>query len=535
MVEYAVTDTPPSCSLYIKYNRAMRFHSDSSSNRFNGSLLHLLAAVACMLFVWFFGTMGLTSVPLANHDELRTLTHIFGRSISTPQPVYETVASVAQNSEQHGPLYFILLNIWSRIAGSDLFLLRMLSAYFALLSLASTVRLSSILRERHLALVAGFVLGGNWLFLFYARELRMYTLMPLFVSWIVWSYWRLLEATGHEWWRAWLSLVISCALILYLHYFGIFVLAAVGAYHFLFVRKNRRWVQITLALFTGGMLFLPWVPTVFEGFAGFSNKSFVGMNGLESIVSFGLVYGNEVWILPLASLIVIIWHRRVLGKPQRFILILTFLALAILLLTNEIKPILLSRRLRYTLLLAPLLGTGFAIAWSFVPKRTTIRLLLAVVWIMAFFIYSQNEHSYIATKRKSLEALHAPPFHTLVYHPNIEVAPTESVLSLHPSRKITWITGDYYQKLINPANLVHLHYDGGGKLTFQTTTNPIDSLDNFVSKYAVFWMLYDPQETDEVSMSHIFQWARNYYRSCGRYLDETDAIVERYVRDSDPC
>ena len=162
----------------------------------------------------------------------------------------------------------------------------MLSAYFALLSLASTVRLASILRDRHLALVAGFVLGGNWLFLFYARELRMYTLMPLFVSWIVWSYWRLLEATGHEWWRAWLSLVISCALILYLHYFGIFVLAAVGAYHFLFVRKNRRWVQITLALFTGGMLFLPWVPTVFEGFAGFSNKSFVGMNGLESTRQF---------------------------------------------------------------------------------------------------------------------------------------------------------------------------------------------------------------------------------------------------------
>ena len=179
-------------------------------------------------------------------------------------------------------------------------------------------------------------------------------------------------------------------------------------------------------------------------------------------------------------------------------MILTFLALAILLLTNEIKPILLSRRLRYTLLLAPLLGTGFAIAWSFVPKRTSIRLLLAVVWIMAFLAYSQNEHTYIATKRKSLESLHAPPFHTLVYHPNIEVGPTESVLSLHPSRKITWITGDYYQKLINPANLVHLHYDGGGKLTFQTTTNPIDSLDNFVSKYAVFWMLYDPQETDEV-------------------------------------
>ena len=478
----------------------MRFHNGSSSGRLIGSCLHLLAALACLLFAWHFGTTGLTRVPLANHDELRTLSHIFGRSVNTPQSLQETITNVVSTSEQHGPLYFILLNVWSRVAGSDLFILRLLSTYFALLSLAAIYRLARISRLRHQALAALFIVSLNALFLFYSRELRMYTLLPFLVVWIVWCYWRLLETTERVNWWTWLSLALSCGLILYVHYFGIFILAAVAMYHLLFVRKNRRWIHITLALIGGGLLFLPWLPTVLKGLEGFSNKSFVGMNGLESLVSFGLVYGNEVWILPLASLIVIIWHRRVLGKPQRFILILTFLALAILLLTNEIKPILLSRRLRYTLLLAPLLGASFAIAWSFVSKRTPIRLLLAGVWIMAFFIYSQNEHSYIATKRKSLEALHAPPFHTLVYRPNIEVGPTESVLSLHPSRKITWITGDYYQKLINPANLVHLYYDGGGKLTIQTTTNPLDSLEKFVSKYAVFWMLYDPQETDEQSM-----------------------------------
>ncbi|MCY4017858.1 MAG: glycosyltransferase family 39 protein [Chloroflexi bacterium] len=513
----------------------MRFHNSPSSRRLIGDYLHLLAALACLLFAWHFGTKGLTRVPLANHDELRTLSHIFGRSVNTPQSIHETVKKVAANSEQHGPLYFILLNVWSRVAGSDLFVLRLLSTYFALLSLAAIYRLARIPRLRHQALAALFIVSLNALFLFYSRELRMYTLLPFLVVWIVWCYWRLLETTERVNCWTWLSLALSCALILYLHYFGIFILAALAMYHLLFVRKNRRWIHITLALIGGGLLFLPWLPTVLKGLEGFSNKSFSGMNAFESLVSLGNVYSNDFWILPLGALIIVAWYRKLLGKPQRFLLILTFLAIAILLLANEIKPILIPKRLRYMLLLAPLLGSALSIAWNFLPRRAPVQFLLAAVWILSFLTYSQNENSYIASKRKSLESLHAPPFHTLVYDPNIEVRPTESVLSLHPSRKITWVTGDYYQKLIKPSNLVHIYYDGGGKLTIQTTRQPISSLDEFVSRYAAFWLLYDPQETDEPSMGHIFGWTRNYYRSCGIYLEERDAVVERYVRDSDPC
>lgn len=503
----------------------MRFHY--------GSHLHLALALACLLFVWFFGTKGLTRIPLANHDELRTLSHIFGRSVNTPQPLQETVKSVATNSEQHGPLYFIFLNLWSRVAGGDLFVLRLLSTHFALLSLAAIYRLART--SRHQALAALFIVSLNSLFLFYSRELRMYTLLPFLAAWIVWCYWRLLETTERVNRWAWLSLALSCGLILYLHYFGIFILAALAIYHLLFLRKDRHWIHITLALIAGGLLFLPWTPTVLKGLEGFSNKSLSGMNAYESLLSFGNVYSNDFWILPLGALIIVAWYRKQLDKPQRFLLILTFLTIAILLAANEIKPILIPKRLRYMLLLAPLLGSALAVAWNFLPKRAPVQFLLAGVWIISFFTYSQNENSYIATKRKSLESLHAPPFYTLVYHPNIEVRPTESLLSLHPSRKITWVTGDYYQKLIKPSNLVHIYYDGGGRLTIQTTRQPLSSLDDFLPRYAAFWLLYDPQETDERSMGHIFGWARNYYRSCGKYLEETDAVVERYVRDSDPC
>ena len=292
---------------------------------------------------------------------------------------------------------------------------------------------------------------------------------------------------------------------------------------------------MTVALIAGGMLFLPWLPTVFKGFDGYSSKAFVGMTAVESLVNIVSVYSNEIWLIPIGLLLLIIWRRKQLTKLQGFFLILALLAIAIMLLANEITPILLSNRLRYMLVFAPLLASSLATGWNFLPKRPLIQLLMIGAWMIAFFAYSQSEVSYIATKRKSLETRHAPPYPSLAYHPEIEIGSSEPIVSLHPSRKITWITGDYYQKLISPANLVHLFYDGGGTLVLQTTRKQLDSLDHFVSQYAAFWLLYDPQETDEQSMSGVFQWMRNYYRSCGQYLEDADAVIQRFVRDSDPC
>ena len=170
-------------------------------------LSQLLLVSACLLFVWFMSVNGLTRVPLANHDEAQTLRHIFGNSLNTPQPLQKTVTSVAEFSSQHGPLYFILLNVWSTFAGGGLFSLRLLPIFAAVLSLAVVHRLAWLSRDRHIALAAVFILAVNWLFLFQSRELRMYTLLPCLTAWIVLSYWRLLKADGRRFRWIWLSFV----------------------------------------------------------------------------------------------------------------------------------------------------------------------------------------------------------------------------------------------------------------------------------------------------------------------------------------
>lgn len=502
-----------------------------SSSRY---FFRLMAAVGCLFFVYFMGVNNLKNVPLANHDENRTLIHVLSPFLDSPQSLQATIASVANHSEQHGPMYFVLLNVWSRLTGDDLFTLRLLSTYFGLLTIAMVYRLAMLSRDGHLGLAAVFMLALNWLFLFYTRELRMYTLLPAITSLIVWSYWRLIQTPGRRPWWIWLFFVASSGLVLYVHYFGIFILAAVGVYHLLFVHKDRHWIQVTVAMITGGMLFLPWLPTVIKGLSLYTQKSFVGMTAGESIIKIASVYSNDSWFIPVGCVLLIVWNRKRLNEFQRFLLILLFLSIAILMLVNEFTPIFLSKRLRYTLVFAPMLVCSLAIGWRFLSKHNYIQLLMIGVWLLAFITYYQNEGSYIAVKRKSLETRSAPPF-SIVQRSDIEIAPSEPILSLHPSRKITYITGEYYQRLLNPASLVHLYYNGSGSLEIQATKKELNSLDQFVAEYASFWLLYNPQETAPQAMSQVFNWMYNYYRSCGRTVDESQAVIERFVRDSDPC
>lgn len=498
----------------------------------------LMAVVCCLVFVYFMGISNLKSVPLANHDENRTLIHVLSPSLDSPQSLQAIIASVANHSEQHGPMYFVLLNVWSRLTGDDLFTLRLLSTYFGLLTIVMVYRLAMLTRDGHLGLAAVFMLALNWLFLFYTRELRMYTLLPAIISLIVWSYWRLVGTSRRVSWWAWLLYVASNGLVLYVHYFGIFILAAVGVYHLLFVHKDRRWIQVTVAMIAGGMLFLPWLPTVINGLNEHTyqvNSRITTMTVSESIIKIASVYSNDFWFIPVGCVLLIVWNRKRLNELQRFLLILTFLAIAITLLANEFAPLLFSHRLRYTLVFAPIVVCSLAIGWSFVPKkRVYAQGLIIGTWVLSFVVYSQFVVLY-RNQSKTLEIANTPPYHSLVYHPGIEIAPLEPILSLHPSGRIRWITRDYYQKRINPANLVHLYYNGSGSLEIQTTKKELNSLDQFIAEYASFWLLYNPQETDSQTMSGIFQWMYNYYRSCGRIVDEPNTVIERFVRDSDPC
>ena len=103
------------------------------------SKIGLSVVVACLLFVFASGVTSLKYTPIG-WDEVNTAFHLFSNGLNKERSVAETVAGLAKGSPEHGPLYFALLNVWNKFAGSDLFVLRLASVYFGVIGAAFACR-----------------------------------------------------------------------------------------------------------------------------------------------------------------------------------------------------------------------------------------------------------------------------------------------------------------------------------------------------------------------------------------------------------
>ena len=332
------------------------------------SYAHFLIIAACLGFVYVTGVTQLKSNPLGS-DDWNSVKHLFNRHLDPPFTIAETIDSVIRRSPDHGPLYFVLLNIWREFSGNDLFTLRLLSVFFGLLALAFVYRLSLLICDRETALVAMFIAAFLSFFIYYNLVARMYSLMPLLSAWVIWSYWKILSAPENVRWWFWPSLTFSAAAIVYVQYFGIFVLAAIGIYHLILAPKNRRWFSICLAMIAAGILFSPWMPVVTDALAIRSVPEGDGLPFLEAVQAMLSIYSNGL-VVPvfLVGAVVVLKHKQ-LDRSQRYILIITCLITILMLLSNEISPLLIARRIRYTIVLALPLASAMAIGLRMLPRR----------------------------------------------------------------------------------------------------------------------------------------------------------------------
>ena len=500
-------------------------------------LLRLMAVVVCLFAVYAFSTTQLKSYSLTR-DENSTIFRILNPyNLSLVNTPLETLRNVAADSQQHGPLYFVLASLWGAVAGTELITLRYLSVLSAVLTVAAVHRLASITGCWRLAFFAAFIVSCTAFFHAHTYFTRMYSLLPFCSAWVLWSYWKLQSSpAGAPKWL-WLSLFASAATILYVHYYGIFILAAVGIYHLLCAPKNRRWLQICLAMTAAGLMFLPWLPVAVDGLFTRRNFFSVRLNPIESLHALLTVYANGLWYLGLVLVIVLCWRWRRLNRPARFLMLVTCFAVGAALLTNEFTAVFVSKRMRYNIVFLPLFAAAFATALTFIPlprgRRALVQIMLLIALAFSFYRFSHSDELTHYTNMTEYKAHALPPIHSILYHPAIALSDEAPILSLHPSAKLHWFILDYYAKRYN-ISLVHVFYDDGTPV-IQTSGKIIPNLDAFVANYGSFWLIYQPHETNPQSMSSTFQWMHNYYRSCGRTVDNANEIIERFVRDSDPC
>jgi hypothetical protein len=220
----------------------------------------------------------------------------------------------------HPPGYFALLHGWMAVAGRSEFALRYLSVLFSLVSVALFVPFARSLagtragRRQGAALAAGALAALSPLYVAYAQEVRMYTLVVLLAAASAYFQWRILQGRQAGRPAGWhtAGYVATTAAALYTHYFTLFLLlfqnlAWLVWVAFLQARGTGR--RRSLAVWLGTQaailaLFLPQLPLALRQTAAYANPNLQSPAAAEFVArswrayTFGPVGGQAAGQLP---------------------------------------------------------------------------------------------------------------------------------------------------------------------------------------------------------------------------------------------
>ncbi|WP_139921390.1 glycosyltransferase family 39 protein [Hymenobacter sp. DG01] len=162
--------------------------------------------------------------------------------------------------EGHPPLYYLLLKLWTYVAGYDETGLRSFSIAASVLSLVVAFNIGALFNRRFALLYTG-LLACCPLFLFYALEARMYALYVLLALGCFYWFLVLLRPTTTSNVKPLFWFVITGILLLYTHYYGVFVYGVLALTIGIGFFRQQRWLPF-ISLGLPVLTLLPWVPII---------------------------------------------------------------------------------------------------------------------------------------------------------------------------------------------------------------------------------------------------------------------------------
>lgn len=127
----------------------------------------------------------------------------------------------------HPPFYYLLLNLWTRLAGQSLFVLRFPPLLMGLFTVALIYRLARSLLGEGTGPIAAFVCAISPVQVYYSQETRMYTLVIMEAALLTWFLIRLWEKrTAPCSIPLWSGYFLTALAAIYTHYSTLFIIAA---------------------------------------------------------------------------------------------------------------------------------------------------------------------------------------------------------------------------------------------------------------------------------------------------------------------
>ena len=462
-------------------------------------------------------------------SEYRSILHtgVFDARYTVPQ----TLDSIIKESPQHGPLFFVILSGWIHLVSLHPITLRILSLLFAVLSVASAYRLGADLIDQRVGLFAAFVTAVSGMTIFYAHEVRMYSLFALLSTLVVILYWRIINKKGKRVHPAvWFGLYVTSTLLIYTHYFAIFLLIAIGVYHLFCVAKTKRWFQVAIVEVLAGLTFLPWLQIVVNGFVDLQDSE-QALQTPQTIPQFlfdlFFVFTNGLWWVGIALALIALWYLRKSRKTAIFLMILSVVAVVTMGIANTQLPLLLVQRIRYSMFLFPILAVLFGAGLVYLLRWRWLVALILVSWIGMFLWFLESPELRLYTNRQKNEFSEYPQFYLI--QPTLSTFPGqhEPLVTLHPDVDIwSGVKSFYAQWLDRPIYHVLDDMDNEDNLR---------AISKLADRSEGFWLSFNPQIRDLEDYAVYQEYIEDTYHACMNWLNLDGTQVDYYLKSYIPC
>jgi len=262
-----------------------------------------------------------------------------------------TAIPFAPELDIHPPGYFILLHLWTNVAGHTAFATRFFSTWFGVLLIPLVYALARRLNVLRAGIFAALYLALAPFLIGEAQETRMYTLAFVLLTLTAIALWETLQDRPH----AWIALGVLTAASVLVHYSTVFVLIALYLYAYLRLLQRPHptshpsspithpLARLTLAGLLSVILFLPQAPRAYQQIAPYGNPNLVVPTLSDYLTQLWHAYTLGIpaegpWVLPTLEVLAIItilgavgyWGKR-LHRPafdSAPLSVLTFLLLA---------------------------------------------------------------------------------------------------------------------------------------------------------------------------------------------------------------
>jgi uncharacterized membrane protein len=527
-------------------NRVRFSGLEQSSRRLEPTAGGTLAILIILLLLMFWlGARGLNADAIWS-DERTSILDAGGWPYDprTPADVWNGVAG---RNPWHAPGYFILLNGWGALVGWQPPALRALSLLAGCIAVAATYRLGRDLLTPRVGLYAAALMATSAFFINFLHELRMYTLFVALVALTLWLYWRVIRNNVHVGARRvtegnakplplkLTSLTFSAAAMLYIHYFALLPLAAVALYHLLFVKKDRCWWQVTGALVIAGMVFLPWVTSLFTGVRLASETEWLrGLPEMDTLTTLNrLTYIFTNGFVPLLILLIAAFWLNARGA--RFIRFVAWVTLALILLINLPLQIMIAGRLRYLLTLWPMLAVLAAAGILMLGRYWKPAAPIILTGWIALGLWNTLTPEFIRGLQLDSGG-YVFPWQQVIDDLKTEIQPGDSIIVHLPQGVVSdvmsknQLLGQYYVDRTNTfLRVVETLYGTEG----QQAQSHQETMD-FANQSQRVWSLYEDQN-QAVALGQFQSAIVQDYALCPLPAAQTSVQMDLYARSSVCC